>query len=597
MAKYGAAVDSFSHMLIAINDQNGIKYLPYRVAFKLNVLQNHTHLDQVPLYVLNGVYEQHKGKDHILINKIILEDIVSDIFFAIKKQNPNLDINEELSSRVLVKTIMEIFSKYTTNKINLKSAMTIITCLLCDRLRLRLGYMFQLNCDNVTGFTKSCMKNLLRDLSLLLNFLSEKSVFETTSIDSAIDSCFKKFQNPKFIDETQFMQWFMTEPPVLEWLQIFYRIKVAENVFHDVNCKICKLPIKGLRYFCLNCVNYNQCQKCFLMGSTNKKHKLKHAMQEYCWLETPQQMYTQYVKSFLGRIFGLTSNIKYLPVDAPCEITNMNQNVWDKESCTSMVSSAVKSPRQELQSVISQIEKENRLLEIEVNTLKRGDSQFEAFLNQHKSKIERQLTRLKQLKNNLSGTFSRGKMKRMQSTPLIMSRPTAETIAAVNLSPIFSDATGPSTLVEPCCGQSALSTFYGDKLNDLSIKSEVNDFSHWLGNKKTANTYNDQLLNGSYIESNPTEENQYLGNKENMGEKPDGFRCEASSSDVLANIANRQKCDSKISITVNKQSSIWLNSYGINDSKNKIDNLDDKDMEQLHSELDKILDQLQKLVT
>lgn len=39
-----------------------------------------------------------------------------------------------------------------------------------------------------------------------------------------------------------------------------------------------------------------------------------------------------------------------------------------------------------------------RLLEIEVNTLKRGDSQFEAFLNQHRSKIERQVSRLKHLK-------------------------------------------------------------------------------------------------------------------------------------------------------------------------------------------------------
>lgn len=25
------------------------------------------------------------------------------------------------------------------------------------------------------------------------------------------------------------MQWFMTEPPVLEWLQIFYRVKMSEN--------------------------------------------------------------------------------------------------------------------------------------------------------------------------------------------------------------------------------------------------------------------------------------------------------------------------------------------------------------------------------
>lgn len=29
--------------------------------------------------------------------------------------------------------------------------------------------------------------------------------------------------------EAEFMQWFMTEPPVLEWLQILYRIKMAEN--------------------------------------------------------------------------------------------------------------------------------------------------------------------------------------------------------------------------------------------------------------------------------------------------------------------------------------------------------------------------------
>lgn len=42
-----------------------------------------------------------------------------------------------------------------------------------------------------------------------------------------------------------------------------------------------------------------------------------------------------------------------------------------------------------------------RLLEIEVNTLKRGDSQFEAFLAQHRSKLERQLIRLKHLKVHL----------------------------------------------------------------------------------------------------------------------------------------------------------------------------------------------------
>lgn len=61
-------------------------------------------------------------------------------------------------------------------------------------------------------------------------------------------------------------------------------ILIFVSVNHEVKCKVCKLPVKGLRYFCLKCVNYNQCQNCFLIGATNKKHKLKHAMQEYCWL-------------------------------------------------------------------------------------------------------------------------------------------------------------------------------------------------------------------------------------------------------------------------------------------------------------------------
>lgn len=31
------------------------------------------------------------------------------------------------------------------------------------------------------------------------------------------------------------MKWFMTEPPVLEWLQIFYRIKMAEHGKMNLN--------------------------------------------------------------------------------------------------------------------------------------------------------------------------------------------------------------------------------------------------------------------------------------------------------------------------------------------------------------------------
>lgn len=36
------------------------------------------------------------------------------------------------------------------------------------------------------------------------------------------------------------MQWFMTEPPVLEWLQIFYRIQMSSHgkVYIVLNLKL-----------------------------------------------------------------------------------------------------------------------------------------------------------------------------------------------------------------------------------------------------------------------------------------------------------------------------------------------------------------------
>lgn len=52
--------------------------------------------------------------------------------------------------------------------------------------------MFQFNClNNEFGLTKECFRNLLRDLSLLLNFLSEKNIIESSSINEVIDNCFQ----------------------------------------------------------------------------------------------------------------------------------------------------------------------------------------------------------------------------------------------------------------------------------------------------------------------------------------------------------------------------------------------------------------------
>lgn len=63
------------------------------------------------LYVINGVYEQHKGKNLHLIDKIMLEDIVADIFFAVQKEHSDLTFDSETATQVLVQLLGQIFSK------------------------------------------------------------------------------------------------------------------------------------------------------------------------------------------------------------------------------------------------------------------------------------------------------------------------------------------------------------------------------------------------------------------------------------------------------------------------------------------------------
>jgi len=68
-------------------------------------------VDKVSLYVINGVYEQHKGKNLNLIDKNVLDDIVSDIYFAVQKERSDLIFDGEIVSNVLVQLLGQIFSK------------------------------------------------------------------------------------------------------------------------------------------------------------------------------------------------------------------------------------------------------------------------------------------------------------------------------------------------------------------------------------------------------------------------------------------------------------------------------------------------------
>lgn len=200
-------------------------------------------------------------------------------------------------------------------------------------------------------------------------------------------------------------------------------------------------------------------------------------------------------------------------------------------------------------------------------------------------------------------------MRRMQSTPLIVSsRPGCKNIATapVNFSPIFSSADLSNVTTMPSnVGLSALSTLYGEKIGDFgggADKTEPNEFSCWLGPRITT-ACKTRELDGTYVEkAEVPQKSDSTWDKENrVGSSPvkeNPAKSDAAAVQlVLSDILNKQPLDKTSVVTVNsgQSSSVWLNASRDYAKEPVVG--DDKDMEELHTELDKILDQLQKLVT
>ncbi|KAJ8963449.1 hypothetical protein NQ318_018931 [Aromia moschata] len=79
----------FSDLRQRLDDCNYVKYSAYRVALKFRVLQNALHMEDVPLSIVAGIFEQHRlgaNEASLYLESCDLEAILSDIFFATNKK-------------------------------------------------------------------------------------------------------------------------------------------------------------------------------------------------------------------------------------------------------------------------------------------------------------------------------------------------------------------------------------------------------------------------------------------------------------------------------------------------------------------------------
>ena len=145
----------------------------------------------------------------------------------------------------------------------------------------------------------------------------------TFNIEGAVQSClsFKPKATPEelcrgmvTIDLRNWMSWVNEEPQCLVWASLIHRITMSEETVHKHKCSVCATyPIKGFRYRCMKCFNFNLCQNCFFMGLNYQFHKPTHPIQEYCTSQTSSEGVRVMLTVLKNRFIPSKYQLAYLP--------------------------------------------------------------------------------------------------------------------------------------------------------------------------------------------------------------------------------------------------------------------------------------------
>ena len=78
-----------------------------------------------------------------------------------------------------------------------------------------------------------------------------------------------------------------------------------------MRCSAChRSPLEGLRYQCLQCLQYDLCQDCFFVGRATKGHKPQHPVQEYCYPSTRREEARAFFTTIANKFRARKANSK-----------------------------------------------------------------------------------------------------------------------------------------------------------------------------------------------------------------------------------------------------------------------------------------------
>ncbi|XP_031354273.1 dystrophin-like [Photinus pyralis] len=490
----------FAEIIQHLHDCNYIKYSAYRVAAKFRALRRLLFMEEVCLSTIAGVFERHKlgvTEGTLHLESYDLEAVLSDIFFAANKQaNINTDIDH--ATELMMNLLYNIYDRDRRDNIQVLSTKIVLSVLSKCNISDLYNFIFELCADHNNCVTRLKLQWILTKFATLAAYLHEDVNFGHHLLTVAIDSCFSNSPGLVGINQSTFISWLESNPQLLAWIPTLHRMQAAEHVVHVTKCSVCKAsPLLGLRYRCIKCSNYTQCQQCFLSAKTSNSHKLSHPVKEYC-TEGSSRDFTHLLIKKISRL--LRCSIK---LNAPSFVSNLvearvlshNKEKFisiDNETDSSSDSDSVHSPENQLQLVIRQLELQNKELH-QMVVYGSDNQQIKKYLDDHRIRVETQIQKLKTLKDYLrtaqpTTIDSRPTLRRMESTPLISNLRTEQRgIGLDMLSPIAQEHEcsdnnwGQNTII----GDHSKTKEFITTTNSMPSYN-VNDISTWIGGRQSA---------------------------------------------------------------------------------------------------------------
>ncbi|XP_035216306.1 dystrophin-related protein 2-like [Stegodyphus dumicola] len=283
-----------SKIIESLKQYDVFKYSAYRTAFKLRTIQKASKLHMVDLSVIGSILKDYECSNQSIEEPITpskAENLLCALYTEASKkigftEEPNL--MALLFLAFLQNTFVE--AEKPLLFIHVKIALTLFSA---AKLSGENKYLFY-HCSGGTSISKENLELLLKSLSKMAEIVGEQVTFGSHLVPAAVKHCLKFCKGR--ITEKKFNKWLSLEPQTTVWISTLHRISASEKIQHTVTCSHCQVnPIIGLRYRCLQCINYNLCQNCFLCGQRNQGHKERHPVQEFClpasvWEETKATM-------------------------------------------------------------------------------------------------------------------------------------------------------------------------------------------------------------------------------------------------------------------------------------------------------------------